>query len=152
MLLGVWWFGNEDKGAAEIRIDNREDHRMRMRKYLIDKAGVDDRQFDEMYALWKKHGELMRASQSDVDSLRRLLMDKTFSAKNDEAEVELLLDKLAGKQRQIEEANYHHFRKMRQVCKTDRQREMLDRMFRSHIDNKGPHKGSRKGRRGRRQR
>jgi len=148
LLLGVWWFSNEDRGLSERRNYKQEDHRGRMREYLIDEAGIDDRQFEEMYALWLRHGENMRSSQSEVDSLRRILMDKTFSAENDELKVELLLDRLTLKQRQIEEANYHHFRKMRQVCKNDQQREMLDRMFRSNIEKRGPHK-RRRGRRSR---
>ncbi len=140
VLLGVWWRSNKDRRRPEKQTYNKDDRRGRMREFLIDKAGVDDRQFEEMYTLWTKHSELMRNSQYEVDSLRKVLMDKTFSVENDEAKVELLLDQLAQKQRWIEKANYHHFRKMRQVCKTDQQREMLDKMFRTHIQNKGPHK------------
>jgi len=146
VLLGTWWWGNEDNRPVNKRLYNKTDHRTRMREHLSDKAGVDDQQFDEMYALWKMHGQMMRTSQSEVDSLRRILMDKTFTAENDETKVDVLLDKLALRQRQIEEANYHHFREMRQICKTDQQREMLDRMFRSYIEKRGPHK-RRRGRR-----
>jgi len=148
VLLGVWWLDDNHDNRFHKHEFSKEDHRMRMREHLRDNADIDQAQFDEMYALWKKHAEVMNAYQTEIDSIRHILMDKTFSVENDETKVNLLLDNLALKQRQIEETNYHHFRNMRQVCKNDEQREMLDRMFRSYIDKRGPSK-HRRGRRSR---
>lgn len=143
ILLGVWWF---DTDAQENRIPkqfNKEDHRLRMREQLLHDANINEAQFDEMYKNWKGHSKQMYQSQMEIDSLRQQLMNETFSNKTDTQNVNKLLNEVANKQRRIEEANYHHFRKLRDICETDQQREMLDKMFRNRIMKDAPKKRSR---------
>ncbi|MCT4646058.1 MAG: hypothetical protein N4A74_13815 [Carboxylicivirga sp.] len=138
VLLGFWWFDNDEKPKFGKQKYKKEDNRIRMKEYLLQNAGIDDAQFNEMYNLWKKHGSDMHRRQSELDSLRQMAMQETFKNITDTSTIHQIFDEIAFKQRGIEEANYHHFRKLRNICKTDRQRDMLDKMFRKKMMEDGP--------------
>ena len=140
VLLGVWWFENEKDSEYRGERYKKEDYRNKMRKHLFDNAGIEGEQFERMYDLWKSHSKVMHQHQSEADSLRKRLMNETFRNNSDSLNVELLFDQLANKQRAIEKANYYHFRKLRDICENDKQRDMLDKMFRSRIMHDGPKK------------
>ena len=136
-LLGVWWFDNDSKANYGEQRYKKDGHRGNMREHLKQNAGINDEQFNEMYQLWKVHGKEMHKRQAELDSLRQKAMQETFKNITDSVSINQIFDQIALKQRGIEEANYHHFRKLRDICENDRQRDMLDKMFRSKIMDDG---------------
>ncbi|MCG8582068.1 MAG: periplasmic heavy metal sensor [Bacteroidales bacterium] len=146
VLLGFWWF-DDDHGERKREFSKEERHKG-MRQHFIRNAGIDEEQYDEMYSLWKNHSKYMNSLQQNSDSLRQILKTETFSDNPDSIKVKALFAKIANKQREIEEANFYHYRRIRSICKTDQQREQLDRMFRSKIMDRSPQRRH-KGRRGR---
>ncbi len=147
ILLGVWWFGKETQNRQEVRRFNKEEHRREMRDQFMRNTNINDAQFDQMYMLWKDHSKRMYKSKMEVDSLRQLLMNETFSDNTDTLVVQQLMDQVSAKQRKIEAFNYNHFRKLRDVCETDEQRQMLDKLLRSRIMDDGHRKKRFRGRR-----
>lgn len=145
ILLGVWWLDTDAKQKNETRRFSKEDHRLEMREHLLRHTNITEAQFDQMYQLWKEHAKYMYKGQTELDSLRQQLMSETFNSHSDTFAVERLLNKLSVKQRKINEANYFHFRKLRNICETDEQREMLDKLLRSRMMHDG-HKKRFRGR------
>ncbi|WP_430815015.1 Spy/CpxP family protein refolding chaperone [Carboxylicivirga sp. RSCT41] len=136
ILLGFWWFDDDQEDRR--REFSKEERHQGMRQHFIRNAGIDEEQFDEMYALWKEHSKKMNSLQEYSDSLRQVLKAETFSDSPDSLEVKALFIEIADKQRQIEEANFYHYRRIRSICKTEEQREQLDKMFRSKIMDRRP--------------
>ncbi len=147
-ILGVWFIKDDDHRPYKNYKYKKEDHRDQMRHHLREKAGVDNEQFEDMYRLWKEHGKRMYQYQNEVDSLKRQLMELTLTTDHKDSTVKTLLDELADKHRTVEEINYKHIRKMRAVCKTDEQREMLDKMFRGFMNKPWDERRHRNWRRG----
>lgn len=148
ILLSVWWLNDKRENKMDVRRFSREDHRMQMRDNLLQNTNINEAQFDEMYDLWQKHGKRMYQCQMELDSLRQQLMNETFSNNTDTLNVNRLLNELSIKQQNIEKVNYQHFRKLRSICETDEQRQMLDELLRTRMMDDG----HRKRFRGRRQR
>ncbi|MCU4157625.1 hypothetical protein J1N10_16735 [Carboxylicivirga sp. A043] len=131
VLLGFWWM-DEDSAEKKKELSKEERHKG-MRQHFIKSAGIDEEQFEDMFALWKKHAKYMNSLQENTDSLRQILKNETFSNNPDSIRVKELFTEIANTQLQIEEANFYHYRKIRRICETDEQRELLDKMFRSKI-------------------
>jgi len=149
VLLGVWWYSSQADGVVRTRPDvNPGNQQMRMHDFLQNKVGVEGEQLDEMYGLWQEHRKKMRKHRNEIDSVRRALMDETFSSEYNKDQVNNLLDDLSARQRLVEQENYEHFRRMQQACTTDQQRQMLQKIMRSYTEKRGPHK-RRRGRRSR---
>ncbi|MBR8537302.1 hypothetical protein KDU71_17165 [Carboxylicivirga sediminis] len=140
VLLGIWWYEKEPEQNEDVRRFNKEEYRDQMRGMLLQNTSINEEQFEEMYQLWQDHSKQMYKSHIELDSLRQLLMNETFSNNTDTIKIRNLMNQLAFGQQQIEEINYQHFRKLRNVCETDEQREMLDKLLRSRIMKDGHRK------------
>lgn len=148
VLIGVWWFDNDQPEKQKDKAYSSEGRRERMREHMREQAGVDDAQFEEMYQLWELHGKDMKGFDDEMNQFRHSLMQESFSISADSVKVNSLLDSIMILQRKIDDANYKHFRSLRDICKSDEQREMLGKMFRSFGDKNGRHsrgKGRRRG-------
>ncbi|MBK3519291.1 hypothetical protein [Carboxylicivirga marina] len=132
VLLGVWSF-DDKKSERNKRDYNKDERRLKMRDHFKKNAGIKDAQFDSMYQLWKGHSQEMDKHQSEIDSLRHLLLNETFSDNPDSTTVIRLFNKLAEKQVAVERENYYHFRNLRSIGETDEQRKAIDKMFRSKL-------------------
>lgn len=147
VLLSVWWLDSRESRKIEPGSYEKPDfHRQRMHDFLLREAGVDEVQFDEMYKLWDQHSQVMRESRIELDSLRKILMNETFSDNTGDDRVNSIVDEMTRVQHRIEILNYHHFKLMRQVCKNNAQRARFDHIFRTFIEKKPPHRRQRMGR------
>ncbi|TRX66027.1 hypothetical protein [Carboxylicivirga sp. M1479] len=136
VVVGVWFLndnGRERNRSRTSKSQGSQNHKERIRKHLMEDAGINNDQFEDIYKLMKVHFEGMHIAQQEIDSLRHLLMDQTFSNNNDSIEVNNILDLISLKQRDIDQANYYHFKNVRGKCNTDEQRQMFDKMFRSRM-------------------
>lgn len=140
IILSVWWISSDRTVEPEVRRFDKEEHRLQMRDNLLQNTNINEKQFDEMYGLWQEHSKRMFKCQAELDSLRQALMFETFSDSTDSSKVNLLIDELSIKQRNIEEVNYQHFRKLRNICETDEQRQMLDKLLRTRMMDDGHRK------------
>ncbi|WP_430809375.1 MULTISPECIES: hypothetical protein [unclassified Carboxylicivirga] len=138
ILLGIWWLKTDAEPNVQKKNYDKEEHRMRMHRHLLKNAEINEAQFDEMYGLWKQHARRIRSHESAIDSLRKRLMNETFNNNSDSVEAGRLIDQISRQQKLIEKSNYYHFRQLRGVCENDRQRELLDQMFKERIMREGP--------------
>jgi Spy/CpxP family protein refolding chaperone len=144
VLLGFWWF--DDDNSERKREFSKEERQRGMRQHFIKNTDISEEQFDEMFALWKKHSMHMKSFENNIDSLRKIVISETFSDTPDSVKVKKTIVEIAKQQQQIEEANFYHYRKIRSICSTDKQRELLDKMFRSKMKDGHPkrrHRGHR---------
>ena len=141
VLLGLWWFDKKEEKIPENDKIEQPEFRNRMQDLLSREAGVEKEEFEEMFKLMSQHKRGMWKYKADLDSLRRVLMDQTFSYDEGDEKINEIIDKMTVLQREVELMNYHHFRQMRAVCKDDNQREKLERLYKNFSDRH--HRGGR---------
>lgn len=139
VLWGYWWKDRQaylQKNIEKIE-SRRHPQKEDVRNHYKKKLGFSDEKYDRMMNLWGEHRRELREHEIQIDSLRKELIELTFSDIKQEEREEELIDQLVMQQRLIEKSNVEHFGKLREVAETEEEKERLDKMFRTFMDRKG---------------
>nr|WP_321451869.1 hypothetical protein [uncultured Carboxylicivirga sp.] len=135
IVLGLWLANSGDSNeAGGLKSANQEKVKKQWKQQFMKKLDLDTMQFNEFERLRGEHLSQIFTYQKQIDSLKEVLMNQTFTGEADTFVVDESIDKIAELQKNIEYLNFTHYRKIRKVCKSEEQKQKLDHTFRHWME------------------
>lgn len=115
-ILGSFWFIQQHKHT----LPNREEPK----HFLIRKVGFDEAQTSQYKGMVEQHHHQSEELRKRIHQRRKELYNY-----REPSDKEILLDEITRLKRDNEKILYEHFAEVRQLCNSDKQRELFDNML-----------------------
>lgn len=117
LIIAFWWmFYTPDKPGSERKRGNWHD---KQRNFIEQTLNFDDSQKMQFDQLDKDHKKRLFDMNNKVDSLKREIGKVILSGESDNATVDSLFSDIANGRAAIDTTIYHHFRRLRGICRPD---------------------------------
>lgn len=134
IILGVWYYKHMGWHHDEGRKFSKEQFEQRFKMHLENEVGMDSIQYINVKSIQINHFKQLESLNFEIDSIKKLIMEITFSNEHDSLKIANYSGQIAEKQMEMEIANYDHYKSMRDICNSEIQKGKLDSLFISFIE------------------
>lgn len=118
LIVAVWWLFYMPQ-STEGKRNKQNEWRNQGRDFMEQALKLDESQKVVFNALGEAHMKMVGKLNREIDSLKSCISKEIMNAEGPSVRIDSLFNTIALKRAAVDTSIYHHFRRLRKVCKPE---------------------------------